>query len=68
VPLEGKRNQYLTADKGWLTGQPDRGHFPAGENKFAGVTIKATDVAYDAQVGSQYGVPAALAITAAAAE
>jgi beta-galactosidase len=43
VPLDEKCNQYLTADKGWLTGQPDLGHFPPGENKFAGVTYGVRD-------------------------
>jgi hypothetical protein len=48
VPLDAKCNQYLTADKGWIKGQPDLGHFPIGEQKLAGVP---------------YGIPAVLGIT-----
>ncbi|HKI34347.1 MAG TPA: hypothetical protein VKA46_21010, partial [Gemmataceae bacterium] len=43
VPLGEKCNQFLTGDKGWLSGQPDLAHFPVGENTLAGVTYEVRD-------------------------
>ncbi len=43
VPLGEKCNQFLTSDKGWLTGQPDLAHFPIGENTLAGVVYDIRD-------------------------
>jgi hypothetical protein len=43
VPLGVKCNQFLTGDKGWLTGQPDLAHFPVGENTLAGVLYDIRD-------------------------
>ena len=43
VPLGDKCNAYLSADKGWLAGQPGFDFFPAGEQKFAGVRYLLRD-------------------------
>ncbi len=43
VPLGEKCNQFLTADKGWLAGQPDLAHFPVGETTLAGVLYDIRD-------------------------
>lgn len=41
--LGDKCNQFLTTDKGWLDDDLDLGHFPVGENKFAGVNYLIRD-------------------------
>ncbi|MDR3634726.1 MAG: glycoside hydrolase family 2 TIM barrel-domain containing protein [Isosphaeraceae bacterium] len=43
VPLDEKCNQYLTARQGWYSGSGDLGHFPVGEQKFAGVSYLVRD-------------------------
>ncbi|MGL6074479.1 MAG: glycoside hydrolase family 2 TIM barrel-domain containing protein [Fimbriiglobus sp.] len=43
VVLGEKCNLYLTADKGWLTGQPSFGFFPIGEQKFQDVRFTIRD-------------------------
>ncbi len=37
VPLEEKCTAFLTADRGWVAGQPDLAAMPVGEQKLAGV-------------------------------
>ncbi len=43
IPLGEKCNQFLTADKGWIEGQPDLSFFPVGENTLAGVRYQVRD-------------------------
>jgi beta-galactosidase len=43
IPLNEKCNQFLTSDRGWIAGQPDLGHLPIGEQKFAGVDYLIRD-------------------------
>jgi beta-galactosidase len=43
IPLNDKCNQFLTADKGWIAGQPDLAQLPLGEQKFAGVDYLIRD-------------------------
>ncbi|OWK41112.1 hypothetical protein [Fimbriiglobus ruber] len=43
IPLGEKCNTFLTADKGWLPGQPDLAHFPVGDQQFAGVRYAVRD-------------------------
>jgi beta-galactosidase len=43
IPLNEKCTQYLTADRGWIAGQPDLGHLPIGEQKLAGVDYVIRD-------------------------
>lgn len=43
IALNEKCTQYLTADRGWLVGQPDLGHFPVGAQKLAGVDYVIRD-------------------------
>jgi beta-galactosidase len=43
IPLGEKCNQYLTADRGWLAGSADLGHFPVGEQTFTGVRYAIRD-------------------------
>jgi beta-galactosidase len=43
IPLNEKCNQFLTADKGWIAGQPDLGHLSLGEQKLAGVDYLIRD-------------------------
>ena len=44
VPLNEPCNLFLTKDKGWFNDEPrDLGHFPGGEQKFAGVKYQIRD-------------------------
>lgn len=43
VPLNDKCTHYLTTDRGWPLGQPDLGHLPVGEQRFAGVDYVIRD-------------------------
>jgi hypothetical protein len=43
IPLNEKCTQYLTADRGWIAGQPDLGHLPIGAQKLAGVDYVIRD-------------------------
>jgi hypothetical protein len=43
VPLGEQCNQFLSKDRGWLQGNRDLAHLPAGRNTFAGVTYDIVD-------------------------
>ena len=44
IPLNDSCNQFLTKDKGWFADEKrDLGHFPVGEQKFAGVSYLVRD-------------------------
>jgi beta-galactosidase len=43
IPLGEQCNQFLSKDRGWLQGNRDLAHLPAGRNTFAGVSYDVVD-------------------------